>query len=345
MLTATDSHSVSLVEPKIAVAKTGDALSKVGDDVHYKVTLSNNSSVSTPPLSCVAEDSLMGVVFDGVLPLGDTEIEYTRTVQPEDPDPLVNTVDLTCSPEGSSAVLEASASHSVNLFQPAIAVDKTGDAQAEVGDEVLYIFKLSNLSSDDAPGMDCTAEDTHFGTIYDGILPPGDTMLYLTRTVQPDDPNPLENTVTLTCSPVGFPNVLTASASHSVDLLGPEIEVDKTGDLLSKVGDDVHYTITLSNVSTGPQVELDLFSRRFAAGNCLCGGILPMGDTVIYVTRTVQPGDPDPLVNTVTLTCSVAGSPVVLQASDSHTTELFQPAVEVVKSGPDTAACGRYGQL
>ena len=65
-----------------------------------------------------------------------------------------------------------------------------------------------------------------------------------------------------------------------------------------------------------------------------------MGDTVIYVTRTVQPGDPDPLVNTVTLTCSVSDSPLVLQASDSHTTELFQPAVEVVKSGPDAAAPG-----
>ena len=104
--------------------------------------------------------------------------------------------------------------------------------------------------------MDCTAEDTHFGTIFDGILPPGDTVLYLTRTVQPDDPNPLENIVTLTCSPVGFPNVLTASDSHVVDLLGPAIEVDKTGDWLSKVGDDVNYTITLSNITTGPLVDL-----------------------------------------------------------------------------------------
>jgi hypothetical protein len=339
VLTATDSHSVSLVEPKISVAKTGDELSKVGDEVHYKITLSNNSSAGTPPLNCVAEDSLMGVVFDGVLPLGDTEIEYTRTVQPEDPDPLVNTVDLTCSPQGSTAALEASASHSVNLFQPAIAVEKSGDDMANVGDDVFYVFTLSNNSSNDAPPMVCTAVDTHFGTIFDGILPLGDTVLYYTRTVQLGDPNPLVNTVTLTCSPQGFPNVLTGTDSHSVELIGPEIAVDKTGDELSKVGDEVHYTITLSNLSTGPLQELTCIAEDSLLGT-IFAGVLPLGDTVVYVSRTVLPGDPDPLVNTVTLTCSVADSPVVLQASDSHTTELFQPAVEVLKSGPDSAAVG-----
>jgi hypothetical protein len=47
------------------------------------------------------------------------------------------------------------------------------------------------------------------------------------RTVQAGDPDPLGNTVTLTCSPEGFPNVLTASASHSVDLLHPSYTVSK----------------------------------------------------------------------------------------------------------------------
>lgn len=332
VLTATDDHSVDLFQPAVSVTKTGDSLSKVGDEVNYVITLTNSSSADTPDMVCTAVDTLLGTVFSGVLAGGDTVLNESYTVQAGDPDPLVNTVTLTCSPSGFPNVLTASDDHSVELFQPAVAVDKTGTTQSKVGDPVDYTITLTNNSSADTPAMECTATDTLLGEVFNGVLALGDTVLNESYTVQAGDPDPLLNTVTLTCSPAGFPNVLTASDDHSTDLFQPAIAVDKTGDALSKVGDDVNYTITLSNTSEAGSPALNCTAEDSLLGSVF-SGVLAIGDTVIQTSRTVQAGDPDPLVNTVTLTCSPEGFPNVLTASDSHETNLFQPAVSVTKTG------------
>ncbi|MEK6687915.1 MAG: hypothetical protein AABZ01_05575, partial [Gemmatimonadota bacterium] len=438
-----DDHTLNLFQPCIRIDKTGDPLSKVGDDVHYTITLTNCSSGDTPPLQCSLSDSLFGPDGSGILPLGDTIVPVTRTVQPGDPDPLVNTATLTCSPEGFPNVLEVSDDHSVNLFQPEVTVTKTGDdlskegdgvtytievcntgsadspdlvmdsviddvigdlsasfvlplgpgeceshdfdytVQAgdpdplvntvtvhyhpaefpnditddddhslnlfqpcvragktgdplsKIGDDVDYTITLTNCSSDDTPALDCVADDSLLGVVFAEVLPLGDTEIDLSRTVLDTDADPLVNTVTLTCSPEGFPNVLEASDDHSVNLFQPCIRIDKTGDPLSKIGDDVDYTITLTNCSSDdtPTLVCTLVDSLLGSGS----GILPLGDTVVPVTRTVQPGDPDPLVNTATLTCSPEGFPNVLEASDDHSVNLFQPSVDVEKVCDDFA--------
>ena len=110
------------------MTKTGDTTSKVGDVVDYTITLTNSSSANTPPLTCTATDTLLGVVvFNGFLPPGNTVINKSRTVLADDPDPLVNTVTLSCLlPAGFTNVLtNATASHSTDLVQPAFTVAKT----------------------------------------------------------------------------------------------------------------------------------------------------------------------------------------------------------------------------
>src|SRR5262249_56538666 len=88
-------------------------------------------------LTLPAPDSLRGVVFGpATLPAGDTVINKSRAVQAGDPDPLVNTVTLSCNVAGFPNVLTASASKSVNLFQPAIDVTKTAENTSKVGDTV-----------------------------------------------------------------------------------------------------------------------------------------------------------------------------------------------------------------
>ena len=52
-------------------------------------------------------------------------------------------------------------------------------------------------------------------------------MINASREVLAGDADPLVNTVTLTCSPEDFPNMLEESASHSVDLLHPSFVVTK----------------------------------------------------------------------------------------------------------------------
>jgi len=99
------------------VDKTGGTLSKVGDEVNYTITLNNTSSGDTPAMICTAVDSLLGIVFGpAVLPLDDTLLNLQRTVLDTDPDPLVNEVTLTCSPEGWENVYTASAECSVHVI-------------------------------------------------------------------------------------------------------------------------------------------------------------------------------------------------------------------------------------
>jgi uncharacterized repeat protein (TIGR01451 family) len=226
VLEESDSHSTNLFQPAIAVAKTGDALSKVGDPVAYTITLSNNSSPDTPALTCTATDILLGgTVFNGVLPLGDTVLNESRTVMEGDPDPLVNTVTMTCSLEAFPNVLSGSASHSTNLFQPGVEVIKTGPATAVRGETITYNFTINNLSSDDSPNLildsvsdtiigDLTAAATagDCGTLVSG----GSCSFTADYTIAFDDPSPLVNVVTVLYHPDGFPNDITDDDDHVV---------------------------------------------------------------------------------------------------------------------------------
>ena len=51
------------------------------------------------------------------------------------------------------------------------------------------------------------------------------------------------------CGGEGFGNVVTNSASHTVELFQPSVSVEKTGDDQSKIGDDVTYNIKITNIS------------------------------------------------------------------------------------------------
>ncbi|MEN8207245.1 MAG: hypothetical protein ABFS24_14740, partial [Pseudomonadota bacterium] len=325
-------------DPAFSVTKTGDAQGKVGDDVDYTITLHNTSSGNTPALTCTATDTLLGEVFSGVLPAGDTVINKSRTVLAGDPNPLGNTVTLSCSlPDGFTNVLEdAQDSHSVDLFDPAFSVTKTGDAQGKVGDDVDYTITLHNTSSGNTPALTCTATDTLLGEVFSGVLPAGDTVINKTRTVLASDPDPLPNTVTLSCSlPDGFTNVLEdAQDSHSVNLFQPAFSVTKDGDATSKVGDDVDYAFTLTNASSADTPPLVCTATDTLLGTVFATAMLPPGNTVINRTRTVLAGDPDPLPNTVTLSCSLPDgfTNVLNNAQDSHMVDLVQPAFTVAKT-------------
>jgi uncharacterized repeat protein (TIGR01451 family) len=343
VLTASDSESVNLFQPSIEFDKSVDSnLSKVGDSVTYTLTLTNTSSADTPDLECTITDEKLGIDKDVTLASSaKDETEKPYTIQDGDADPFINTASVSCSPDGFTNVLSASDSESVDLFQPSIDFDKSVDSNlSKVGDSVTYTLTLTNTSSTDTPDLECTITDEVLGIDKDVTLASGGkSVTEESYTFGKDDPDPFNNTASVSCSPIGFPNVLTASDSESVNLFQPSINVDKTGDALSKVGDDIHYTITLSNDSSVDTPALDCTATDSMFG-IIFDGVLPSGDTVINRTHTVVAADPDPVVNTMSMSCSVAGFPNVLTKSDGHTTNLFQPGVEVIKSGPASGAVG-----
>jgi uncharacterized repeat protein (TIGR01451 family) len=59
--------------------------------------------------------------------------------------------------------------------------------------------------------------------------------------------------------------------------------------------------------------------------------LAPGGQAVYNVSRTVLATDPDPLVNTATVTTSPEGFPNIIEASYTHTTDLVHPSIEIIK--------------
>ncbi len=338
----TASHSVNLFQPDFTITKTGDTLSKNGDEVTYTFEIDNTSSTDSPDLNLVSiSDTKLGDLAAAATAAGcdvlDSDPSETCSFQvnhtiPSDnaEDPYVNEVTAVYQVDGFPNQLTRSDRHSVNLFQPAIAVDKTGDELSKIGDDVNYTVTLSNNSSPDTPALQCTAVDSMFGTIFDGVLPPGDTVIGLSHTVLAGDPDPLHNSVTLTCSVTGFPNVLEKSDGHTTELFQPSVEVIKDGPSSAHVGDTITYTFVINNTSSGdsPNLVLDTVTDTVignltpAATTAGCGTLPPNGSCNFSATYTVQAGDPDPLVNVVTVHYHPAGFPNDVTDNDDHSVRI-----------------------
>ena len=114
----------------------------------------------------------------------------------------------------------------LSLFEPSIIVHKTGPAQAVVGDEIIYTIGFSDTSTGSGfPGFEnCTGNDPLLGGDL-GAFTAGVTRDFA-YTAQESDPDPLLNTVTITCGVVGFDNEVSDSDSHSVDLISFKVFKD-----------------------------------------------------------------------------------------------------------------------
>ena len=107
-------------------------------------------------------------------------------------------------------------------------------------------------------------------------------------------------------NPIGFPNDITASDDHEVNLFQPGVAVDKTGDELSKVGDDVNYTITVTNTGSADSPDLENGSivdtllgdlldgaNPYVTGSTCTADLATGATCVINATREVMAGDSD----------------------------------------------------
>src|SRR5262249_41047843 len=144
-----------------------------------------------------------------------------------------------------------------------------------------------------------------------------------TYTVQKTDPDPLVNGASVKCSPDGFPNVLTASDSATVNLFQPSVKVEKSGPPLSEVTDSVtdHFKITNTSSADAPDLKLD------SVFDDVLGFLTPPTDCQVLasgascefdVPWTVAAGSPDPVVNTVEVHYHPFGFPNDITDTDSH---------------------------
>ena len=155
-----------------------------------------------------------------------------------------------------------------------------------------------------------------------------------------------------------FTNTLAANGLQGIDIVDvtvgktaqgvqPEITVTKAADTeLSKVDDEVVYTITIENTGDWPLVDI-VVNDPLLGGN-LAGfpASLAVGASAsVDFPYTVQAGDPDPLVNEVTATGLAEGFDAALTGANVSDTagesvNLFQPDFTISKTGNAVAMVG-----
>jgi uncharacterized repeat protein (TIGR01451 family) len=335
----------------IEVTKTGDTLSKVGDDVDYTITVENTGAITL--YKDEISDSLLGDLTGdagcgaSLAPGATCTINVTRTVQEGDSDPLPNTVTAVYNNKSdlSGSAVSDSDDHSVNLFQPAIDVTKTGDDLSKIGDTVGYTITVYNNSSADTPTMYFDISDPTVGIDEKdvAIANGASYVINVNDFVIPDDAtDPFVNTVNVHASFDDFPNEYDDSASWSTNLFQPSIDVTKTGDDLSKIGDTVDYTITVYNNSSAdtPAMAFDITDAMVGIDEqdvAIANG----GSYVINVNDFEIPADAsDPFDNTVNVHATVAGFPNTYDDSAMWSINLFQPSIDVTKTGDDLSKIG-----
>ena len=207
----------------INVEKSGPAFAYHGDQVTftYHVTNTGNSplhdvvvtddkcSPVTGPIQKINDDG------DNLLEPGGEVWVYTCTKtlgahQAGEQDPLVNTATATGKDEENHSVNDTD-THSTNLLHPAIALDKSGPAEAEAGQTIGYTLTVTNpgdtaivgekLAFDDplceAPPL---LQDKRRGDGSDptpATLDPGDTWVYLCNVPTQAGQSEVVNTATV----------------------------------------------------------------------------------------------------------------------------------------------------
>lgn len=261
----------------LKVDKSGDTLSKVGDEVDYSIRIENNGVV--PLYKQSINDSLLGDLTGNtgcgaVLNPGATcYITTKRTVLETDADPLPNTVTAVYDSASNLAGDEISkqSSWKVDLFVPVVNVTKVPNKTISMkGDAVTYTYTITNNSHWKTPGATHAASipnlelDTGRGGISDdkislpvipgacSSLATGASCSFTANHAFSSDVegDVLTNTVIARYKPVGFPNQVDANAQATVKLFRPKVEVEKTGPELVKRGDTFNYNFTIRNVST-----------------------------------------------------------------------------------------------
>ncbi len=220
-----------------------------------------------------------------------------------------------------------------------------------MGDPVDYNVTITSESVANTPSLspaviadsllgDLSVDSFLESKINNNLLDPGEVWTsQFSRVVLPGDPDPLVNVVAATFTGNGgFSD--TKMASWSTNLFQPAIDVELSADALSKIGDEIEYTIVVKNNSSADSP--DLVGSVLDPYTGLPVSIeLASGATTTITGKYVIPADAsDPLLMAATVTVSPVGFPNVLTDSDDAATNLFQPGIFVTKTAETALSVG-----
>jgi uncharacterized repeat protein (TIGR01451 family) len=277
----TFTHQGDLVTYPLTVTNTGAVtlyVQNVSDTLLGNIVV--NGVVQTPGAAgvnpAVTAISTSGLSADGSLAPGASVTFFvTRRVQQTDPDPTTSTATFVYNDDAGPTFGPdqdtASATNTVNLFQPSVSLTETASpAAGVVGTPITYTYKVTNTSSSDSPALvldtsnpSSSFTSTEFGNIEaDAIhalagnstattatLAPGASFSFTeTHVLTAMDPTPLTDMTsavfTLAQNLGAFPNLVHSNTTTAtVHIVNAEISIDPSA--TNAVGQPHTFTVTV----------------------------------------------------------------------------------------------------
>ena len=358
-----DSATVQISASPLVVTKTvrgiGDCttavpgtVAQVGDTVAYDILVENIGSALISNVSVL--DTMTGqlIYFNsfsgttGALDVGGSaQACITTQVTDSMPDPFVNTVIATGTLGGSTITDTGSASISISNGD-LLVTNVPSQPTASIGDTITFTVTVRNTGLSTLTGV--TATSPHAGgpiVLGDTTLNPGQsTTGTYSYTISGADPDPFNSTVTVNATAPG-PITLTDSATATVDLVSPGLRITKTASpTLAAVGDDITYTITVTNTGT-ENIENIVVTDVLLGGDITAQfptvstaePLVPGGTVSATLTRTLTSDDGDPVINTAAVTATTA-SAAVLTDTASASVDVAGSGLTVIKRADVAAA-------
>jgi len=237
-------------------------------------------------------------------------------------------------PPGAESA-DATVTISQLVLVPEISVSKSGPTNAHQGDLITYTITVSNPSSSTTM-YKVSVIDSVLGSLTGSFSASLAPLASETKTFSYTVPTPsgdITNTVTVTYKDI-LNDMKTASASWTVTVLHPGIQVTKTGPLYAHDGDIITYTITVSNPSsTTTMYKVSVVDSLLGdVSGSFSASLAPLASESRAFTYTV-PTPSGNVLNTVTATYKDASNQLTT-VSASWTVAVLHPGISVSKSGP-----------
>jgi uncharacterized repeat protein (TIGR01451 family) len=356
--------------PSIDLKKTGvlnaPAAPKAGDTITYTFVITNTGNVTLSGADL--DDALVGFsdATCGATSLAsgaatNCTANYTLTQDDIDAGSVTNVADVCADPPVGGEVCDDDTTTTPLNPTRGILVEKDGPATAYHGDKVTYTFLVSNagnvtLTSVKATDDKCAPVEGPVAFVKgddDNRLEVGEQWRYTCTTTigahAGGEANPVVNTVTASgVDPQG--TTLTDTDTHSLLILHPAVQIEKTGPATANAGDRVAFTLVVTNPGdvplTGQTLSVvdskcdappQLVAKKRGAADDATPDTLDPGDSWAY-TCSVPTAIGEASITNVASVTGEDPNKIKVSDDDDATVTLQQPKIAVLPAVVDPGA-------
>ncbi|MEM2292108.1 MAG: SdrD B-like domain-containing protein [Nitrososphaerota archaeon] len=296
-----DNWVIKVLRPSIKVEINANATEAyIGDTIQYTINVTNTGNCMLSRVN--VSSTLSGKLLTGGILNPKQSLTFKVNYIAQNHGILTNIVNAS-GIDQLGLMVQDEDSFNVNILIPPaapVSITKLANvSMAHVGDTIRYFYTVANIGSVVLTGVYIVDNVTGRIDVVDELSPGSSFTVYIDYTVRDADPDPLVNNATVYATYNG--QQVSAWDIWTVDILHPAISVSKTADRdKAYAGETINYTIIVKNTGDCPLYNVNVTDTLL--GVLLTNGFLDKGGNITFTKKyTVEAGDEDPLVNTVTV--------------------------------------------